>query len=127
MAIGKQVKVGGSYYKGDRLIVESAAGDYVLFAIMDKTAGSAVNSVSMTPMKSGNLDTMKLEHVNGTSAGSAVVALIAENMYNRGGGVSINLDFIAIEKLDAGHSIKFTYGNVAEIAMDVFILVERGR
>ena len=126
MAIGKRVKEGGCYYKGTILPVSSASGTYVTFLSLTGTGGCAVNSLSIVPANAGPGDYVNVEHVQGT-AGSVVIATLAENLYNMGGGIPINLDFIAMEKVLSGNSIKVSYINTASVAMNVFLILERGR
>lgn len=126
MAVPKQVKVGGSYYKGSILNVASASGDYVVFLTLTGTGGCAVNSISITPEAAGPGDTMKLEHMSGATGGN-VVATLAESLPNMGAGIPINLDFFAMEKVLTGESLKLTYSNTALTSMQVFIILERGR
>lgn len=126
MAIAKRVKEGGCYYKGTILPVSSASGDYVAFLSITGTGGCAVNSLSIVPSQAGAGDTIRVEHVSGTT-GSNVIATLAETIPNIGAGIPINFDFIAMEKVSGGNSIKVTYTNTASIAMNVFLVVERGR
>lgn len=125
MAIPKRVKQGGSYYKGSTLVVSSASGDYVAFLSIS-AGGCALNGISVIPSAAGTGDSMKLEHIVGTT-GSDVIATLAETIPNLGAGIPINLDFYAQEKMAAGESLKLTYTNTASVAMDVFIILERGR
>ena len=124
MAIPKQVKVGGSYYKGSTLAVSSASGDYVAFLTI--TGGCAVNGISVIPSQAGAGDTIKLEHLSSASGG-AVLATLAEDIPNLGAGIPLNFDFFAMEKLLGSESIKLTYTNTSSVAMSVFIIIERGR
>ena len=124
MAISKRVKVGGIYYEGFKADVASAAGDY-LVAITPSTWGHAVNSVSITPSSFGDGDTFSLVHVDTTAtAGGSTVAVIATNLWNLGGGVTINLDFASLELVKPGESIRFAYTNTASVAMTAFLTVE---
>lgn len=128
MALPKQVKVGGSYYKGTSLSVDSASGDYVIFIVATGTGGSAFNSLSIIPSSAGAGDTMLVEHrVTNSGTGGAVIATLAESIPNMGAGIPINLDFFAMERMGSGEALKVTYTNTASIAMTLFIVSERGR
>lgn len=124
MALPKRTKQGGIKYKGYKLDVLSAAGDYVI-AIIPSSTNNAVNGVSITPDSAGVNDVFALAHyaTTGTSGGK-LIKQIATNIYNIGGGQSIMLDFAAMQLLDAGDSLRFTYTNTASQAMPVFITVE---
>ena len=124
MALGKRVKVGGSFYKGYKLDVASATGDYLL-AIVPTTADFAINGISITPSSNGDGDTFSLVHVDTTAtAGGNTVALLATNVYNLGGGISISLDFASLELVKPGESLRFVYTNTATQAMTTYITVE---
>jgi len=125
MAIPKRVKQGGCYYKGSILPVSSASGDYVAFLSIT-AGGCALNGISVIPASAGPGDTIKLEHLT-QSSGGAVVATLAESIPNMGAGIPINLDFYAQELMLSGESLKLTYTNTASVAMNVFIILERGR
>ena len=118
------MKVGGIYYEGFKADVASAAGDY-LVALVPSTWGHAVNSISITPSSYGADDYFSLVHVDTTAtAGGSAVAVIATNLWNLGGGVTINLDFASLELVKPGESIRFAYSNSASVAMTVFVTVE---
>jgi len=124
MAIGKRVKVGGSYYKGHKLTVSSTVGDYVL-AIIPSTTGCAVNGLSITPASYGSGDYFGVYHVDNTAtSGGSVLQTLAENIYNIGGGISVMLDFASLELLNQGESLRFIYTNAATVATDVFVTSE---
>ena len=124
MALGKRVKVGGSFYMGHKLSIASGTGDYLL-AIIPTTRDFAVNGISITPSSNGDGDYFSLEHVDTTAtAGGSVVALLATSVYNLGGGVTISLDFASLELIKPGESLRFTYTNVATKAMNAFVTVE---
>ena len=128
MALAKQVKIGGSYYKGTSLSVDSASGAYVIFIAATGTGGSAFNSLSIIPSSAGAGDTMLVEHMaTNSGTGGALVATLAESIPNMGAGIPINLDFFAMEKMASGEALKLTYTNTASIAMTVFVVSERGR
>lgn len=122
MALNKSVKVGGSYYKGYELLVSSAAGAYILDMSLDVPC--VINSISMTPDTYGAGDTMKLQHMNSSTTGS--LGLLAETVYNAGGGVAIQFDLPALEPMAAGEPLRLTYTNTAGRAVAVHTIVEYG-
>ena len=124
MALGKRVKVGGSFYQGLKLDVASATGDYLL-AIIPTTRDFAVNGISITPSSNGDGDFFSLSHVDNTAtSGGNVIAQLATSVYNLGGGITISLDFASLELVRPGESLRFTYTNVATKAMTAFVTVE---
>jgi hypothetical protein len=124
MALGKKVKVGGSFYKGHRLSVASSTGEYLL-AIIPTTANFAVNGLSITPTSNGDGDYFGVTHVDTTAtAGGNLISILATNMYNLGGGITIGLDFATLELVKPGESLRFSYYNTATQAMTVFVSVE---
>ena len=121
MALAKLVKVGGSYYKGFKLTVDAAPGNYVLdMTLTDKAC--AANCLSVTPDMYGAGDYFKVEHLDGDSV---VKALLVENVYNVGKSVTQIFDFPALELLDAGHKVRLTYVSVAGTGMSVYTILER--
>lgn len=126
MALPKQVKVGGSYHKGYIMPILSTPGDYTLFITLTGSGGAAANGISLTPSEAGPGDTMKVQHMSNRTGGNQL-ALLAEDIPNMGGGIPINLDFFSMEKLASDESLKVTYTNTASVAMNVFVIVERGR
>ena len=125
MGYPKRVKEGGCYYRGYSMNIDSVGGDYTTF-IAIYSGGCGVNSIAVIPSKAGLGDVFKLEHVQGT-AGSTVIATLADSMPNMGAGIPINLDFFCVEKIYAGNSLKLTYSNTALTSLTAFIIVERGR
>jgi len=126
MALPKRVRdAGGSFYKGYKLTVSAAAGDYVLdMIISDK--GCAVNGITVTPDQAGTGDYFKLEHLD--SNGVAIEkndGVIAETIYNMGKYVTQTFDFVSLELFNTGHKLRLTYTNSAGIAMNVYTVVER--
>ena len=111
MALSKKVKIGGGYYRGYICTVNSASGNYT--AIMTNTSGAAVNGISITPDGYGSGDTMKLEHYDDVGGTGTVLAILAEDIYNQGKNSAIMFDFPAMELVNVGESIKFTYVNTA--------------
>lgn len=122
MALQKRIKVGGGYYLGSKCIVSSASGGYT--AVIVNTSGAAINGISITPDAYGAGDTMKLEHMNDSSGTGQVLAILAENIHNVGGGATIMLDFPAAELVNNGESVLFTYTNTASVAMNVYLVSE---
>lgn len=122
MALHKQVKVGGGYYKGYRTVVSSASGNYT--TIITNTSGVAINGISITPDDYGAGDTMKLEHFNDVSGTGKIMAILAEDIHNVGANSAILLDFPAMELVNSTESIKFTYINTASVAMNVYLIAE---
>lgn len=124
MALPKRVKTGGIYYQGKKISVLSAAGSYVTSIIPSSTA-CAVNGISVIPDSAGLNDYVDVAHVTTTgTTGGTVVKQIATNVYNMGGGITISMDFAAMQLLDQGDSIRVTYVNSASVAMPVYIMVE---
>ena len=73
MALPKQVKVGGSYYKGTSLSVDSASGDYVIFIVATGTGGAVIATLaeSIPNMGAGipiNLDFFAMERMGSGEA-----------------------------------------------------------
>lgn len=124
MALPKRVKSGGSFYEGYKLDVATASGDYPI-AIIPSNTSFAVNGVSITPSSTGDGDYFSLLHVNTTATvGGGTVAILATNVYNIGGGVSIMLDFASLELVKPGESLRFVYHNTASQPMMVYVTVE---
>lgn|SRR3990167_2969171 len=125
MALVKRVKEGGSYYKGYSLAIPAESGDSTLFMTIS-AGGCAINSVAIIPDVAGVGDTIKLESVIGTT-GSGVIATLGESLPNMGAGIPISLDFICLEKVLAGNSLKLTYTNTSLSSITAYVIVERGR
>ena len=124
MALSKRIKVGGSQYVGHKLTVSAAPGDYALDMVLSDSKQAAVNGITITPDRYGAGDYFKLEHLTATSGGSTV-RTIASTVYNIGAGVSVMLDFSALEDMQPNHTLRLTYSNVASTAMSVYTIVER--
>jgi len=132
MALPKRVRdTGGSFYKGYILAVGAGLGDHVLDMTV-AAKGCAVNGILVTPSLSGDGDYFKLEHLN--AAGNAFwddgraiknEGVLAETIYNIGKYVTQNFDFVSLELFEPAHKLRLTYTNVAGVAMNVFITVER--
>ncbi len=124
MAIPKRVKEGGIYYQGFKIDVLSASGQYPI-AITPSTTSCAILGLSVTPDSNGSNDYFNVEYVATTgSIGGTVIKQIATNLYNIGGGVTVSLDFSAMQLIGSGESLRVTYVNTASVAMPVFITVE---
>lgn len=124
MALGKRVKIGGSFYKGYKLDVASATGEYLL-AIVPTNADFAMNGISVTPGTNGDGDFFSIDHVSTTAtSGGTLIAPLAERVYNLGGGITVSLDFASLELIKPGESVRFSYTNVATKAMTVFVTIE---
>ncbi len=124
MAVPKRVKTGGIFFVGKKITVASAAGNYPISIVPSKT-NCAIMGLSITPDSAGVDDFVDVAHVRTTATtGGVVVKQIATNVYNMGGGISIGLDFGAMQLLDRGDSLRVTYVNGASVAMPVYITVE---
>jgi len=122
MAIGKKVKVGGSYYKGYALVVSAPPGDYVL----DMTHADAcvINGITVIPDKYGEGDCFKLEHLK---SDNTLIRTIAETVYNVGANAAWLFDLVALEMMNPGDKFRLTYTNASSTAMNVYTNVERIR
>jgi len=121
MAISKRPMVGGAFYKGYVLAVGAGPGEHILNLMVMADKACALNGVTIVPEKYGALDHFKLEHVSG----GVVVALIADNVYNVGAHIAWLFDFPSLELMDAGDIFRLTYTNVAGVAMNVYVNLER--
>jgi len=121
MALPKRIMVGGAYYKGYQLVVAAAVGDYAVdMTLADRSC--AANGIIVTPDAAGAGDYFKLEHLN---SAAAVIARLAETIYNAGKSVTIHFDFPAAELMDAGDRMRLTYTTVAGGAVNVNIILAR--
>ena len=123
MAIGKRVKQGGSYFQGFQLVVSTGIGNYTQDVVLSNQ-GCAVNSITLTPISFGDGDYLTVQHLN---VDGNVDRTLGDTVYNLGAGVSIMLDFAALEVFDAGEKLRLIYTNVAGVAMNVYFVVERIR
>ena len=125
MPVGKRIKSGGSYFKGQTLSVSSAPGDYVLVIKPDAGKAFAASGISVIPSVHGDGDTFLLRNMATTAAaGGTENAILIEDVNNIGAGVALNFDFSAIELVDSEGSLRFIYTNTASQAMTVFITTE---
>ena len=124
MALPKRTKEGGIRYYGYKLDVASTPGDYPI-ALVPSQTNCAVNGLSVTPDSAGANDYFDVAHVDTTGAtGGKIIKQIATGVYNIGGGITISLDFAAMQMLDSGDSVRVTYVNTASVAMPVYITIE---
>lgn len=122
MALAKKVKVGGSFYKGYKLVVSAGAGDYVLD--MTHTTACAINGITVIPDAYGAGDYFKIEHLK---MDNTLIRTIVETVYNVGANAAWLFDLIALEMMNPGDKFRLTYTNVAGTAMNVYTNVERIR
>lgn len=122
MALPKRTRIGGGYYEGYTCPVLSAPGNYTV--IVSNTSGAALNGLSITPDEYGAGDYMKVEHFNDAAGTGSCMAVLATNVHNAGANSSITLDFPAMELVERGECIKFTYVNTASIALNVYLIAE---
>ena len=122
MALAKRVKIGGSFYKGYKLVVAATTGDYVLD--MTHTDACVINGITVTPDHYGEGDYFKLQHLN---TSNAEIRVIAETIYNVGANAAWLFDFMALERMEPGDKFRLTYTNVAGVALNVYTNVERIR
>jgi len=120
VALPKRVKIGGSYYKGYKLVVSATPGAYVLD--MTIAIAGAINGISIIPDTYGAGDYFKLEHLD---ASNVVIETLADTIYNVGANSAWQLDFSSLELMGAGHKFRLTYTNVAGAAMSVYTCIER--
>ena len=121
MALPKEVRVGGAYYKGYKLTVLAPVGDYQLDMVL-ATKSCAMNGCMIVPDTYGAGDYFKLEHLNSSNV---VQSQIGDTLYNIGAHIGRTLDFPAFELMDAGDKFRLTYTNVAGKAMSVYVDLER--
>ena len=122
MALPKRTRIGGGYYRGYMCTVNAASGSYV--ALIVNTSGAAINGMSVTPDGYGSGDSMKIEHWDDVGGTGNILAILAEDIYNQGAGSPIMFDFPAMELVNSGECIKFTYINTASVAMNVYLIAE---
>ncbi len=119
MALPKRVKIGGSYYKGYKLVVSATPGDYVLDMTLTKAA--AINGLTVIPDAYGSGDYFTLQHLD---ASGAVVTTIADTVFNVGANAGWLFDFASLELMGANHTFRLTYTNIAGVAVNVYTNVE---
>lgn len=122
MALGKRIKIGGSYYKGYILPVSATPGDYVIDMVI--ATGCAINGITIIPDGYGVGDYFKLDHLDSSNK---EVKVLAETVYNVGANAAWLLDFAAAELMNAGDKFRLTYTNVAGVALNIYTCVERIR
>ncbi|MBU2052506.1 hypothetical protein KKH13_04855 [Patescibacteria group bacterium] len=124
MPLPKQIKIGGSLYKGYHLSVASATGAYT-FLILPVAKDFILSAISITPDVYGVNDNYDLLHVDNTlTSGGNIIKTLASGVYNLGAGVTVALDLSAAELVKPGESLRFVYNNVATKAMNVYLTVE---
>lgn len=121
MALTKQVKIGGSYYKGHKFTIGAGAGDTV--CDMTITSACVINGITVVPDVYGAGDHFKLEHI--ASDNTTVLSTLAESVYNIGANAAWQFDFAALERCAAGEKFKLTYTSVAGLALNLYTCVER--
>lgn len=122
MALHKDVKIGGSFYKGYKLTVDATPGDYVL----DMTLANAcvINGITVIPDTYGAGDSFKLEHLN---SANGLIDTLAETVFNVGANAAWQFDFSALERMEPGDKFRLTYTNAAGVALNVYTTLERIR
>lgn len=119
-ALAKRVKVGGSYYKGYKLVVSATPGDYVLD--MTIAQNGALNGITIIPDTYGAGDYMTLQHLR---LDGTVKATLGDTVYNVGANAAWQLDFSSLELMETSEKLRLTYTNVAGQALNVYTLIER--
>lgn len=118
----KRTKVGGSFYKGYKLVVSATPGDYVLD--MTHVDACAINGITVTPDKYGAGDYFKIQHLDSANVEKRI---IVETVFNVGANSSWLFDLVAMELMAPGDKFRLTYTNVAGTAMNVYTNLERIR
>jgi hypothetical protein len=122
VALGKKLKVGGSYFKGYQLTVNATPGDYALN--ISTAQDRVINSVQVIPDAYGIGDYFSIKHHTDTAAGAVVLHTIATTVFNCGAGVGISFDFPALHPVKPKEDLRIIYTNVASTATVVNVLVE---
>jgi hypothetical protein len=120
------VKQGGSYFQGFSLTVSSGTGNYTQDIVLAND-NCAINSVTVTPDKYGATDYITIQHLDINGNVISPRGTLADTIYNLGAGVSIMLDFSALELFAKGEKLRVIYTNVAGVAMNLYIIAERIR
>jgi len=120
MAMHKYVKIGGSYYEGQKLSVTSAAADYVLD--MAFTAAGGANAMTIIPDQFGAGDTMAAQHLN--TAGE-VTHVLATGVPNVGRNAAWRFEYPGLQKFANGDTLRIIYTNAASVAMNVYVVLEQ--
>ena len=98
MAIPKQVKQQGSFYKGYTLAVSTTARAYTQ-VIVNTDCNYAMNGITVVPDTYGANDTMTLKHLADVAGTGKCLAILAEGIPNVGANMPINFDFPALQKV----------------------------
>jgi hypothetical protein len=126
MALAKRVRdEGHGFYKGYKLTVLAAAGDYTLDMTITDT-GCAVNGITVIIDTYGASDYFKLEHLDASNVGYGMNdGVIGETIYNTGANSTYEFDFPELRLMESGHKFRLTYTSVAATALNVYTIVER--
>ena len=119
MALNKRVKIGGSYFKGYKLTVAAAVGDYI--QKIEYTRPMSVSAISLTPTVFGDGDYVKIQRMDENDVEKDV---LAETVYMLGAKVSVILELSAIEPFEIGEQLWVTYTSAAGLALTEHILVD---
>ena len=120
MPMHKNVKIGGSYYEGQKLSVSSAVGDYVLN--MTFTAAGAASAMTVIPDQAGATDTFNVERID---VDGDVAHTLAKDIPNVGRNAAWRFEYPALLKIANGGKLRVTYTNAAAIAMNVYVVLEQ--
>ena len=129
MALGKRVKVAGSFYKGYVLAVAGAANSDHVLDMTVTTSGSAVTGITVIPDTYDAEDYFKLEHFdeNNVLSPNSVKGVIAETIFNVGANAAIIFDLAALQLFDVNHKLRLTYHSKNGVSLTVHTIVERIR
>ena len=120
MPMHKYVKIGGSYYEGQKLTVSSAAADYVLD--MAFTAAGGASAMTVIPDQAGAGDTFDAQHLD---VDGNVTRVLAKDVPNVGRNASWRFEYPGLQKFGNGESLRIVYTNVASVAMNVYVVLEQ--
>ena len=120
MPMHKYVKIGGSYYEGQKLSVSSAAADYVLD--MAFTAAGGASAMTIIPDQFGAGDTIAAQHLD---ADGNITRVLATGVPNVGKNAAWRFEYPGLQKFGNGESLRIVYTNVASVAMNVYTVLEQ--
>ena len=83
--------------------------------------------MTLTPDKYGATDYITIQHLDVNGNVMSPRGTLGDTIYNLGAGVSIMLDFSALELFAMGEKLRVIYTNVAGVAMNLYIIAERIR
>ena len=106
-ALAKQVKIGGSLFKGHQLSVGDSAASYVMH--IDTAIARVMNSIILIADDSRAGDYMTIVHNNSTAGTITTVDTLGESLYNPGPGAPLTLPLSALEPFKAGEDLLVTY------------------